>query len=279
MKIGPDRHFIMMASTYQSMVHHDPTRRAVAPDYNLDYSTYSYPNPSYPISFHFPNSSYLSSTSSVHGFNAFCSAGAAASLYIPPAYTDPRCMPAIDTSRNVLASTDDSPVVKAEDVSPEEGGYGFYNVSPQDLHTPDVTQDASSGTDVDTLMRAIQTKPGNYSLRGPSPVAYQPSSRPYSNPPEQRIRSQSLGIRNGGFRSRKKYQCHVPSCGKVFFQKTHLEIHARAHTGHKPFVSEGDSFLSFNIVNRGHGDLQRSIVRPAVFSTRESKGDIVAVAI
>lgn len=227
-----------MASTYHTVGHHDPTRRSVAPDYNLDYSAYSYANQSYPASFGFPNPSYAASTSSVHGFNAFCSAGAAASLYIPPAYTDPRCMPAIETSRNVIANTENSPVVKAEDVSPEDRNYGFYNVSPQDLHTSDTTPDTSSGTDVDTLMRAIQTKSGNSSPEEPSPAAYQTNTEPYSDPSEQHIRSRGFGFDYGGFRSRKKYQCHIPACGKVFFQKTHLEIHVRAHTGQKPFVSD-----------------------------------------
>jgi uncharacterized Zn-finger protein len=38
-------------------------------------------------------------------------------------------------------------------------------------------------------------------------------------------------------KTRKRYQCSMPGCHKSFFQKTHLEIHTRAHTGVKPFVS------------------------------------------
>ena len=261
-----------MASTYQSIAHHDPTQRAMASDYNLDYSTYSYPHQNYPVSFNFPSSSYASSTSSVHGFNAFCSAGAAASLYIPPAYTDPRCMPAIDTSRNLLASSDNSPVVKAEDASPEDGSYGFYNVSPQDLHAPEQPQDAASGTDVDTLMKAIQTKSEKSTPPGPSPVAYQPSIKPCSNPAEQRVRSRGYGFDHGAFKSRKKYQCHIPACGKVFFQKTHLEIHVRAHTGHKPFVSGVDSLRLYNIADRRYLDMQRKIMRAAILSIGQPQG-------
>lgn len=228
----------MMASTYQPMAYHDATRRAVAPDYNLDYSTYSYTNPNYAMSFNFPSSGFPSNAGTVNGLNAFCSVGAAASLYIPPAYTDPRCMPVIDTTRRTLANHDNSPPVKAEDVSPDDGSYGFYHVSPQDLHAPEQSQDASSGTHVDTLMRAIQTKSENRSPQQPPHTVYHPPDRKsYSNPPEQRIRSRGLGFDQGAFRCRKKYQCHVASCAKVFFQKTHLEIHVRAHTGHKPFVS------------------------------------------
>jgi hypothetical protein len=37
-------------------------------------------------------------------------------------------------------------------------------------------------------------------------------------------------------KSRRKYDCEIPGCRKSFFQKTHLEIHKRAHTGDKPFV-------------------------------------------
>lgn len=36
---------------------------------------------------------------------------------------------------------------------------------------------------------------------------------------------------------KKKYSCNMPNCNKTFYQKTHLEIHIRAHTGAKPFVS------------------------------------------
>merc|ERR1711881_162310 len=37
-------------------------------------------------------------------------------------------------------------------------------------------------------------------------------------------------------KARKRYQCSMPDCNKSFYQKTHLEIHTRAHTGVKPFV-------------------------------------------
>lgn len=36
---------------------------------------------------------------------------------------------------------------------------------------------------------------------------------------------------------KRKYTCTLPHCGKGFSQKTHLDIHIRAHTGDKPFVS------------------------------------------
>ncbi|KAF2086959.1 hypothetical protein K490DRAFT_10151, partial [Saccharata proteae CBS 121410] len=40
---------------------------------------------------------------------------------------------------------------------------------------------------------------------------------------------------------RKRYQCNMPECGKRFYQKTHLDIHRRAHTGVKPFLCKEPS--------------------------------------
>ncbi|KAJ8101417.1 hypothetical protein POJ06DRAFT_267570 [Lipomyces tetrasporus] len=35
-----------------------------------------------------------------------------------------------------------------------------------------------------------------------------------------------------------KYSCLEPGCGKVFNQKTHLDIHGRSHTGSRPYVCD-----------------------------------------
>jgi hypothetical protein len=37
---------------------------------------------------------------------------------------------------------------------------------------------------------------------------------------------------------KKRYQCTINGCSKSFYQKTHLDIHERSHTGYKPYVSE-----------------------------------------
>jgi transposase-like protein len=39
-------------------------------------------------------------------------------------------------------------------------------------------------------------------------------------------------------KTKKRYLCSMPDCHKSFYQKTHLDIHTRAHTGVKPFVSQ-----------------------------------------
>ena len=88
------------------------------------------------------------------------------------------------------------------------------------------------GNDVDSLMKTIQTNINESScLPRPSQAApqYPDSSR-----------STNLEIAIGSLSSTpsspKRYACKIPPCSKVFSQKTHLEIHIRAHTGYKPYV-------------------------------------------
>jgi len=72
------------------------------------------------------------------------------------------------------------------------------------------------------------------------PPAFSPTSINFSNNTmnqnmERRLNSHHL--QDDKRSSKKKYECMVKGCGKSFFQKTHLEIHARAHSGVKPYVS------------------------------------------
>lgn len=125
-----------------------------------------------------------------------------------------------------LISLDPCPPIKVEEEqSPIDPSNVFY-ATP--VHDSDPDRSSSSGmndskasnfsTDVDTLMKAIQLK------TQPSQTGSEAFS---SNSPE--LRSPP--------RPRKRYQCSIPDCNKSFYQKTHLEIHTRAHTGIKPFVS------------------------------------------
>ena len=107
-------------------------------------------------------------------------------------------------------------------------------VNPQVEHAVPQIQ-ANGKTDVDTLMKAIQqtdADPANVNLQ----MARVSSSAPASTQSATAATSKESGGSQGS-RLKKKYQCHLPSCAKRFFQKTHLEIHMRAHTGYKPFVS------------------------------------------
>lgn len=71
-------------------------------------------------------------------------------------------------------------------------------------------------------------------------------------------------------KSKKKYHCSMPDCNKSFYQKTHLEIHTRAHTGIKPFVgrlsSPKEPFANLSQA------LQRAFMWTKVLSTRKPEG-------
>ncbi|KAJ5806118.1 uncharacterized protein N7503_003720 [Penicillium pulvis] len=121
-------------------------------------------------------------------------------------------------------------------------------------------------TEVDVLMKAIQAKPDT----GSSPVqqpgqqiqqvqqVQQISQIPQAQqslPPLQQLASPGYPaypmspprciLNNDGQLSRsgkkRKYTCTLPNCGKSFAQKTHLDIHTRAHTGDKPFICKEPS--------------------------------------
>jgi uncharacterized Zn-finger protein len=69
---------------------------------------------------------------------------------------------------------------------------------------------------------------------------------------------------------RKRYQCNMPDCSKSFYQKTHLEIHIRAHTGAKPFVSL-PAISSPKRTDQELG-LQGSFLRTAIFTVGQPQG-------
>lgn len=98
-------------------------------------------------------------------------------------------------------------------------------------------------TEVDVLMKAIQSKanssPGPSTVQQTLPPLQQqlaPTSYPdYAiSPPRFLMTNEGQLSRSG---KKRKYTCTLPDCGKSFAQKTHLDIHTRAHTGNKPFVS------------------------------------------
>jgi hypothetical protein len=119
------------------------------------------------------------------------------------------------------------------------------------------TTEVTFGTEVDTLMKAIQAKSKS------TPSQTSPASEPsrpvvgVSRTPSYAHTTSQGGVGTAGEPSKfklthdeqqhdhssttkggkKRYSCTIENCTKSFYQKTHLDIHERAHTGVKPYVS------------------------------------------
>jgi hypothetical protein len=159
-------------------------------------------------------------------------------------------LPHVREALNGLVPDVQSPVVKHEDSvafrSPLQYE-GLEATSPIDSKMSTGTAsstDTNFVTDVDTLMRAIQSKSQPVPQRR-LPLPSQPA-RPVVAPAPSYVNSYSqlqdrspIQAQHSPIKtskSKKRYTCTIPGCSKSFFQKTHLEIHTRAHTGVKPFV-------------------------------------------
>ena len=133
-------------------------------------------------------------------------------------------VPSSMTRNTSYSSTDSEPYIKSEEQSPINPSQLYYDATtytstPETLsavESSDESKPAIFSTDIDTLMRAIQAK---------------------SESTERRLGGKSRPMEPASpIKAKKRYQCDVLGCGKAFYQKTHLEIHTRAHTGVKPFV-------------------------------------------
>ena len=94
--------------------------------------------------------------------------------------------------------------------------------APPSSPTIDDSMPTTFTTEIDTLMQAIHSK-------------QQSEEKP------QKLRSTCssslqlpVALQRRG--SKKEHHCVVLGCGKAFAQKSHLDIHIRAHTGIKPFI-------------------------------------------
>jgi hypothetical protein len=68
----------------------------------------------------------------------------------------------------------------------------------------------------------------------------------------------------------RRYVCDIPTCGKEFRQKAHLDIHKRAHTGEKPYACAPNGPMMpmrQQLANLVLPDLRNRRLRPALLAT------------
>lgn len=152
-----------------------------------------------------------------------------------------------------------SPPIKSEPMwAPPPNAPHFVpaNTKTTGTTTPGgASAEVNFGTEVDTLMKAIQAKSQTSStpqtpIEQSQPVVGASQTPPYRQAAPQAQAFPSAEMRNsqltqgdsqeevGSPRAgKKRYQCTIEGCTKSFYQKTHLDIHERAHTGVKPYVS------------------------------------------
>ena len=239
---------MIMASEYRQ--HRAPTiasRRMMTPRFDLSLSLLSNTAIGYSIPFQPMSFNYSSQHATSTAFDAYNNLPPP-STALPPSLTITQDMPYVREARNAISNCTDEPYVKLERKSPENGALIFRVPSSPSTDASETAHDANFGTDVDTLMRAIQTKTR---VRPQQRQATLSSQRGSSIASENAVQDHQSEFDRNSSKSRKKYQCDVASCAKTFFQKTHLDIHMRAHTGYKPFVSpasyQEDSTANDNI--------------------------------
>ena len=216
----------------------DP-RQTLVQDFDMSLSLLSASSLAYPMNYSDTNVEYHFEAAQALRLNPFYTNTAQQPFFIAQSYALAQDIPEVREARNAVANVGGSPVIKAEDGSSAKDPPAFGGFSAHNSQTPSVGQGIEFGTDVDTLMRAIQTKSGRRPPKAQNMVGFHSNGRRICDSGTfLRRHANVLEQERSNQASRKKYTCTVPSCAKMFFQKTHLEIHLRAHTGCKPFVSD-----------------------------------------
>ncbi|KAF7591964.1 hypothetical protein BBP40_000811 [Aspergillus hancockii] len=166
----------------------------------------------------------------------------------PPIQSIPNIRPA----KNAVNRVSKEPLIK-NNPSPNTQHISIVRPSTNGLATQSKSPKANEvefTTEVDILMKAIQSRataqtPNVHSLPPLQQLTHGGNNgypQVYSIHSSENTRC-TMMVEEPQSRSgkKRKYVCTLPNCGKSFAQKTHLDIHTRAHTGDKPFICKEPS--------------------------------------
>jgi hypothetical protein len=157
-------------------------------------------------------------------------------------------IPDIRPAKNAVNRVSKDPLIK-NDPSSNTQQISAVQSSIDKAHTQGKSPNANEiefTTEVDILMKAIQSRttaqtPNVQSLPPLQHLTHGGNNgypQAYSIHSSGTTRCTMIEEPQSRLGKKRKYVCTLPNCGKSFAQKTHLDIHTRAHTGDKPFVSE-----------------------------------------
>lgn len=180
--------------------------------------------------------------------------------------------PEDQSKSHVIVDPHVTEIVKAEGESPDiDSPHDLASTSEQ-RSLPDLSSEFS--TNVDSLMRTIQLQ-SKRPQRQPSSFSISDLTPPRSSPDSDTMQPEPSRRDPKRRKPQQIYQCSEPSCAKTFHQRTHLEIHERAHTGYKPFVRGKLRGASQNLnTDIWIVALQGADMRPAIFAAWKPEGAV-----
>jgi len=204
---------------------HSSLLRAMTPEFDLGSTFSSHPVFSFPATYD-PLTLIYDFGSETAGSDVSCGASVSPQEIFGPQSSLPG-----ESQRRVPDLDDQTiPLIKVESDTSEsldDDGRAEEEQSPLVAHEDRI------GTDVDTLMKAIQTQVEKPVQHVQLTRTARPSRQNRSNHNESPTRDPNERTSSS---AGKRHPCRVQPCTKTFTQKTHLDIHMRAHTGHKPYV-------------------------------------------